>query len=139
MCLTYFLIFHFQTVPNSKKLQTSTEMWLLTLSQTSPCFLRVCSTCLLKTLWEMEKLLVILSFSNSVFYPFCYFHKIQNCRLHTLSLWKSLEFIVREMVKGFYDIDCIENIVENGKISHFEHLHLFPRCFPEASFFDVMK
>ena len=36
------------------------------------CFLRVCSTSLLKTLWEKEKLLVTsnFSFSHSVFYPF---------------------------------------------------------------------
>ena len=44
----------------------------LTLSQTSPGFLRVCNTGLLKTLWEKEKLLVTsnFSFSHSVFYPF---------------------------------------------------------------------
>ena len=37
-----------------------------------PWFLRVCSTSLLKTLWEKDKLLVKsnLSFSHSVFYPF---------------------------------------------------------------------
>ena len=37
-----------------------------------PWFLHVCSTCLLKTLWEKEKLLVTsdFSFSHSVFYPF---------------------------------------------------------------------
>ena len=37
-----------------------------------PWFLRVCSTILLKTLWEKKKLLVTsnFSFSHSVFYPF---------------------------------------------------------------------
>ena len=49
------------------------SMWRkgLTLSQTSPGFLRVCSTNLLKTLWEEEKLLVMsnFSFSHSVFCP----------------------------------------------------------------------
>ena len=37
----------------------------------NPWFLRVCSTSLLKTLWEKEKLLVKsnFSFSRSVFYP----------------------------------------------------------------------
>ena len=37
-----------------------------------PWFLRVCSTSLLKTLWEKEKLLVTsnFSFSHSVFYLF---------------------------------------------------------------------
>ena len=29
MLLTHSLIHHFETVPNSKKLQTTTEMWLL--------------------------------------------------------------------------------------------------------------
>ena len=47
-----------------------------------PWFLRICSTNLLKTLWEKEKLLVAsnFSFSHSVFYPFwrtfCHFHHI---------------------------------------------------------------
>ena len=27
--LSHFLIYHFETVPNSKKLQTTTEVWLL--------------------------------------------------------------------------------------------------------------
>ena len=42
---------------------------LLTLSKTSPCFSRVCSTSLLKTLWEKEKMLLTInfSFSHSVF------------------------------------------------------------------------
>ena len=37
-----------------------------------PLFLRVCSTSLLKTLWEKEKLLITsnFSFSHSIFFPF---------------------------------------------------------------------
>ena len=31
--LTFSLILHFETIPNSKKLQTTTEMWPLTVSQ----------------------------------------------------------------------------------------------------------
>ena len=52
-----------------------------------PVFLCVCSTNLLKTLWEQEKLLVMsnFSFSHSVFYPFEEFSDIfiifQNCHL----------------------------------------------------------
>ena len=44
----------------------------ITVSETNPGFLYVCSTGLLKTLWEKEKLLVTsnFSFSHSVFYPF---------------------------------------------------------------------
>ena len=37
-----------------------------------PWFLRICSTCLLKTMWEKEKLLVTSNFffSHIVFYPY---------------------------------------------------------------------
>ena len=65
-----------------------------------PWFLRVCSTSLLKTLWEKEKLLVMsnFSFSNSVFYlfrdSFCHFRQIWNCRLQTFLVWKSLKFVI---------------------------------------------
>ena len=71
-----------------------------------PCFLRVCSTSLLKTLWEKEKLLVTsnFSFSRSVFYlfgeVFCHFHQIWNSRLQTLSFWKSKKFVVWEGVNS---------------------------------------
>ena len=62
----------------------------------NPWFLCVCSTSHLKTLLEKEKLLVTsnFSFSHSVFYPLgelsAIFHQIQNCRLQSLSVWKSL-------------------------------------------------
>ena len=57
----------FNLVKLKKKLPFGLE---LTLSQTSPGFLRVCTSSLLKTLWEKEKLLVTsnFSFSYSVFY-----------------------------------------------------------------------
>ena len=67
-----------------------------------PCFLRVCITILLKTLWKKEKLLVTsnFSFSHSVFYPFEELSSIflSDCRLQTLSVWKSLKFVVWERV-----------------------------------------
>ena len=69
---------------------------LLTLSQTES---------LLSTMWEKEELLITsnFSFSHSVFYPFgwafCHFHQIWNCCLQTLSVWKSLKFVVWEWVK----------------------------------------
>ena len=48
------------------------EKGSLTLSQTSPGFLCICSSSLLKTPWEKEKLLAMsnFSFSHSIFYPF---------------------------------------------------------------------
>ena len=59
-------------------------------------FLRVCSTSLLKTLLEKEKLVVTSNFpfSHIVFWPFGYpsaiFYQISNCRLQILSIRKSL-------------------------------------------------
>ena len=72
-----------------------------------PWFLHVCSTSLLKTLWKKEKLLVTSnsSFSPQFFLPvwrtLFYFHQILNCRLQTISVWKSLKFVVWESVKVF--------------------------------------
>ena len=73
-----------------------------------PLFLHVCSKSLLKTLREKEKLLITsnFSFSHSVFYPFWrifhHFHQIQNYRLQTLSVWKSLKFVVWERLRQIY-------------------------------------
>ena len=109
----------------------------------NPWFLRVCSTSLLKTLWEKEKLLITsnfsffstvfsthlenfplfsshlelktlwekekllvmsnFSFSHCVFYPFeelyAIFIGVKKSRLQTLSVWKSLQFVVWEWVQ----------------------------------------
>ena len=73
-----------------------------------PWFLRVCSTSLLKTLWEKEKLLVTsnFSFSHGLFYPFgklcCHFHQI----LRTRSVWKNLKSVVWERVKCGLNLVC---------------------------------
>ena len=50
----------------------SVPEYLLNPFPNKTCFLRVCSTSLLKTLWEKEKLLVTSNFSlfHSVFYSF---------------------------------------------------------------------
>ena len=68
-----------------------------------PWFLRVCSTSLLKTMWEKEKLCVtckaispfptVFSTNMENFLPF---HQTQYCRLQTLSVWKSLKFVIWE-------------------------------------------
>ena len=61
----------------SKDLQTTKYIFLKNFNlfntfRNKTWFLRVCSTSLLKTLWEKEKLLVTnnFSFSHSIFYPF---------------------------------------------------------------------
>ena len=69
-----------------------------------PWFLRVCSSSLLKTRWEKEKLLVTSNFSFSpecfllVWRSFCHFHQIGNCRLQSLLVSESLKFVVLERV-----------------------------------------
>ena len=60
---TLSLIHHFETVPNSKKLQTTTEMWLL-----KDFKIQIA----LKTLWEKVKLLILSNFTffHDVFLKF---------------------------------------------------------------------
>ena len=65
-------------------------------------FLCVCSTSLLKILWEKEKLPLFPQCFLPVWRTFCHFHQIWNCRLQTLSVWKSLKFVVWERVKAIY-------------------------------------
>ena len=71
-----------------------------------PLFLRACSTSLLKTLWEKEKLSVTssISFSHGVFYQFgdlpAIYHQIWNCRLPTPSVWNSIKCVVWEWVNN---------------------------------------
>ena len=83
---------------------TEARFHILNSFPNKPWFLRVCSTSILKTLWEKEKLLVTsnFSFSHNVLYLFGEFSaiviKIWNCHLQSLSVWKSLKFVVWERV-----------------------------------------
>ena len=67
-----------------------------------PWFLSVCSMGLLKTLREKgeiardEQFLIFPQCFLPIWITFCHFHQVQNCRL---SVWKSLKFVVWEMVK----------------------------------------
>ena len=80
----------------------------LTVFQTHPGFTHAVQV--LKTLSDKEKLLVTsnFSFSHSVFYPLrelsvIYIKfKIQNYCLQSLSVWKSLKFVIWERVKPQY-------------------------------------
>ena len=95
---------------------------------------------LLKTLWEMEKMLAtsIFSFSHSVFYPFQtnfqYFIHIFFCPLQMLSIWTTLRFC--PLVKSYYtgpsftdsEGEAYETIVRNWE----ENAYIFffsPQCF----------
>ena len=69
-----------------------------------PWFLRVCSTSLLKTLGKgeiarNEQFLLFPQCFLSIWETFCHFHQVQNCRRPTLSVLKSLKFVVWERVK----------------------------------------
>ena len=73
---------------------------IMTLAVKVTLFLRGCSTSLLETLWEKEKLLVTsnFSFSHSDFISFwrtfCHFVQTKDGRLQTLSVCESLKFVV---------------------------------------------
>ena len=97
-----------------------------------PWFLRVYSIIYLKTLWEKEKLLVTshFSFSHSVFYPFWttffHFHQFQNCRLQTLSVWKSQKFAVWERVNNIFQ-DSFNKILSQQVTPDRSYTLLLPR------------
>ena len=69
-----------------------------------PWFLHVCSTSLLKTQWEKEKLLLTsnFSFSHSTFHPFrellAIFIKFEIVVCKLFSVWQSLKSVVWERV-----------------------------------------
>ena len=69
-----------------------------------PWLLRVCSTSVLKTQWEKEKLLVTsnFSFSRGVFYLLgevcAIFNKYEIVVCKLFQFWKSLKFVVWERV-----------------------------------------
>ena len=69
-----------------------------------PLFFCVCKPVLLKTLWKKRE---IARNKQSLLFPQCFlpfcrifshFHQIQSCRLQTLLVWKSLEFVIWERV-----------------------------------------
>ena len=95
-----------------------------------PWFLRVCSTSLLKTLWEKEKFLVSsnFSFSHIIFYPFYrtfFFHQIWNCRLQTLSVWKSLitlKFLKITNMYSFSVMSSLDDVFEASSV-YFQYVN----------------
>ena len=90
-----FLFFNFESYPTCQQLNPFPN---------KPWFFRVCSTSLLKTQGEKEKLHVTsnFSFSRCAFYPLgelsAIFIRFNNCRLQNLSGWKSLKFVVWKRV-----------------------------------------
>ena len=98
-----------------------------------PLFLRVCSTSLLKTLWEKEKLLVTSNFSFShSFLPV-----LENFRLFSLNLKLSAanSFSLEESEYCRWErVNRAENTV--GKE---ENVSPFPTVFSKASSFRVFK
>ena len=111
----------------------------LTLSHNKPWFLCVCRTSLLKTLWEKEKLLIeqfllylqcFLPFRR----PFHHFHQTLSCHQQTLSLRKSLNFVVWERVDGQHCVSITlgKKLCENTegmKMPVTSILSFSPQCF----------
>ena len=74
-----------------------------------PWFLRVCSiyksfenTVGKGEIARNEQFLLFPQCFLPVWRTLCHFHQIRNCRLQTLSVWKSLEIVVWERVDWFY-------------------------------------
>ena len=105
----HFLLFPqcFQ-MPSSSGASKFVEVWEIvnTLSN-KPWFLHVSNTILLKTLWgnceisRGEQFLLFPQCFLPVWITLCHFHQNLNCRLQTLSVWKSLKFVVWERVNPF--------------------------------------
>ena len=103
-------------------------------SQTNSCFFMSAAQAFLKTLWEKEKLL--LSINLSLFHTafsthlenFPPFLTIQNCRVHTLSVWKSPKVVEWERLKTLKK-KPFENIVDKGENAGDQHFLLFQQCF----------
>ena len=83
--------------------------------QNKPWFLRVCSTRLLKTLWEKE---TFARNEQFLLFPQCFltfkrtfhhFYQTQNCRLQRLLIWKNLKFVVWEKVNTGHRNDACSN------------------------------
>ena len=79
---------------------------VLTLSQTSLAFY-VSAVQVFWKYWEKEKLFVTNNFSFSrcfltLWISFSHVYQISNCRLQSLSVWKSLKFVVWERVKSCF-------------------------------------
>ena len=84
---------------------TNITMMSFNLFRNKPWFCRVCRTSLLKTLLRKgeiacdEQFLLFPQCFVPVWRNFFHFHKICYCLLQTLSVWKSVKFIVWERVK----------------------------------------
>ena len=85
------------------KLKAFADDNLLNPFPNKPWFLRFCSTSLLKTLWEKEKLLLTsnFSFSHTVFYSFKTFLPFSsNLKLLSANSFSLEESIICHLVKG---------------------------------------
>ena len=90
-----------------------------------PWFLRVFSRGILKTLWEKEQFLLFPQCFLTLWRTFCHFHQIQNCPLQTLSIWKSLKFVVWERVNPLTHNPKIEE----ERFCQNSHFLVFSKCF----------
>ena len=129
MCNSFYTI----STPTSILIQRLFQLFpkqthVLTPLPSKPWFLHVCSTGLLKTLLEKEKLLLTsnFSFSHSVFYPFrehsTIFIKFEIVVCKLFKFQRSLKFVVWERVimyeQFFYYQQCFLLFLKK-----FHHIH----------------
>ena len=104
LCHGNFLVFVFDSMEISVSFRTRSKYKHKPFPKQA-LVLRVCSTILLKTLWEKEKLLVTsnFSFSHSVFYQLreisAFFNRYEIAICKLFWVWKSLKFVVWERVE----------------------------------------
>ena len=120
-------------------------------------FLRFCSTSLLENpvakgeIARNEQFLLFPQCFLPILRTFCHCHQIQNCRLQTLSVWKSLNFVVWERVNAlplnhdflttlYLKKKTFENTLGKGENSGYQNFLHFPQCFlpfPEKNQFFI--
>ena len=139
---------------------------MLTLSQTSPDFYMSASQIFRKHCEKRRNALSkqFLLFPQC-FRPVCYFHQSWNCRLQTLSDWKSLKFVVWKRVNSLpnnkildlsklkavsddiinvtekleFVLGRVKNIVGKGENAGYQHFPLFTNFFQNVSFSRSLK
>ena len=96
----------------------------LTLSQ-KPLFLRICSKSLENTggkgeVAREEQFLLFPQYLPPFWRTFCHFSIISKCRLQTLSVWKSLKFVIWERVDLIQLLSTITFNLDLGRFVKYE-------------------
>ena len=107
-CLSVCVSTHLSVCPYVYKIQVSVKVIAgggINPFPNKPLFLCVCCICLLKTLGKGETahFKQFLLFRHCFLYfwrTFSHFYQTSNCHLQTLTVWKSLKFVIWERLKS---------------------------------------